>query len=66
MQIFINDQPIECQEKSTISSLLEQENIHPFNIAVALNNSVIPKAQWDQTEVTAGSQIIIIKAVQGG
>lgn len=66
MQIFINDQPFECQEKTTISRLLSQQNIQTVNIAVALDNTVIPKAQWDCTELSAGSRLIIIKAVQGG
>lgn len=66
MQIFINDEPIECLPQSTISSLLEQQNIQPFNLAVALNETVIPKTKWPQTEIPAGSRIIIIKAIQGG
>lgn len=66
MQIFINDQTVECEENSTIATLLSQQSIQPVNIAVALNNTVIPKAQWENTPVTAGSHLLIIKAVQGG
>lgn len=66
MQIFINDKPVECLPKSTISSLLEQQNIQPSYLAVALNETVIPKTEWQQTEIPAGSRIIIIKAIQGG
>lgn len=66
MQIFINDQSIECEENCTIAALLSQQEIQPVNIAVAVNNTVIPRIQWETTPVTAGSHIIIIKAVQGG
>jgi len=66
MQIFINDEPVECPEKSTLSDLLLQQNIQPVNIAIALNDRVIPKTQWEQTEIPSGGHILIIKAVQGG
>lgn len=66
MQVYINDQPVECREESTVSTLLVQQNILPVNIAVAIEDKVIPKNQWDTTEITKDSHILIIKAVQGG
>lgn len=66
MQIFINDQSVECEENCTISTLLSHQEIQPVNIAVAVDNTVIPRIQWESTLVTAGSHLIIIKAVQGG
>lgn len=66
MQIFINDTPTDCQEQSTISDILSRQNILPVNIAIALDNTVIPKTEWERTTVKAGSNLIIIKAVQGG
>ncbi len=66
MQIFINDEPIICQETSTITSLLTQQNIHSAYIAVALNETVIPQTEWPNTQIPDGSRIIIIKAMQGG
>ena len=66
MQIFINDEPIVCQENSTITSLLNQQNIAPAYIAVALNETVIPQTEWPNTHIPNGSRLIIIKAIQGG
>lgn len=66
MQIFINDTPVECPENTTITQLFVQQEIQPVNIAVAINDSVVPKANWDTTVLKDGSRIIIIKAVQGG
>ena len=62
MHIFINDVATECPENSTILQVLTQQDISPLNIAIALDNTVVPKAQW----VRDGSQLLIIKAVQGG
>lgn len=66
MQIFINDIAAECPENSSISQILSQQSIVPQNIAIALDNVVIPKKQWETTVVKNNSRLIIIKAVQGG
>ena len=66
MHIFINDVATECPENSTILQVLTQQDISPLNIAIALDNTVVPKAQWETTLVRDGSQLLIIKAVQGG
>lgn len=66
MQIFINDSPITCPENSSLSEILSANGIPVQNIAVAIDSTVIPKAQWDTTRVGDGSRIMIIKAVQGG
>ena len=66
MQIFINDTPTECTENITITQLLVQQEIQPVNIAVAMDDSVVSKANWNTTVLKDGSRIIIIKAVQGG
>lgn len=66
MQVFINDTPVPCQEGDTLATILTRQDIRPVNIAIALDNTVIPKARWEETPVKDGSNIIIIKAVQGG
>jgi len=66
MQIFINDTPAECPENTSISALLSQQGIASVNIAVALNDMVIPKNRWETTCVEAGTHVLIIRAVQGG
>lgn len=66
MQIFINDQPVHCDENATITSMLQQQGISSDNIAIAIDNRVISKLKWDTTPLLDGNRIIIIKAVQGG
>ena len=56
MHIFINDVATECPENSTILQVLTQQDISPLNIAIALDNTVVPKAQWETTLVRDGSQ----------
>lgn len=66
MQIFINDKTLECPTGATLLEILETNGIKTDNIAIAVNFSVIPRPEWDQTVLQDGSKIIIIKAVQGG
>jgi sulfur carrier protein len=66
MQIFMNDAAVACAEGTTVAELLAQEGIAPVNVAVAVEDTVVPKAQWDKTALTEGARVIVIKAVQGG
>ncbi len=66
MQIFMNDAAVACAEGTTVAELLAQEGIAPVNVAVAVEDTVVPKAQWDKTALTEGARLIVIKAVQGG
>lgn len=66
MKVFINDQEISCSDTMPLSEILIANHIPLVNIAVAMDNSVVPKAAWATTIPQDGSRIIIIKAVQGG
>ena len=35
-------------------------------IAVAVNDEVVPKDQWNQRQLTEGDQVLIIEPTQGG
>lgn len=66
MNIYINDTPtiIESPQLTTIIS--NHCNGIRSGIAVAINQRVIPRSQWDTTTVTAGDRLDILTAVQGG
>lgn len=66
MQIEINDKKIVCDDGLTLAEVLRQQNVQTTYVAVALNLTVVPKTEWENTVITDGSKIIIIKAVQGG
>lgn len=67
MNIIINNNKIELPEKSTLSFALKQTEIINFKgIAVAVNNNVIPKLNWDNHILSDNDKVIIIKATQGG
>ncbi len=66
MYITINNNPIVCKDNLQLSKILESNNTPICNIAVAVNDKVIPKRQWDTEIIYNNDRILIIKAVQGG
>lgn len=64
--IRVNDTAIEIDESTTVSQLLEKTNTTPDGIAVAINNSIISKANWSSKQFNTNDNILIIKATQGG
>ncbi len=54
-------------ENSSLVKALEQNGINSQKgIAVAVNNAVIPKAEWQNKILNENDKITIIRATQGG
>lgn len=66
MLVFINQEPKEITQQTTLSEVVEQFAASPLGIAVAINLSVVPKSQWASTFLNPNDTILIIKATQGG
>ncbi|MFL9836247.1 sulfur carrier protein ThiS [Flavobacterium sp. ST-75] len=68
MELLINNQKKQfAQETLTIQALLDIESPQKQKgIAVAINNTVIPKTNWDSFLLNPSHQILIISATQGG
>ncbi|WP_330441391.1 sulfur carrier protein ThiS [Flavobacterium sp. C4GT6] len=68
MELLINNQKKQfAQETLTIQALLDIESPQKQKgIAVAINNTVIPKTNWDSFLLHPSYQILIISATQGG
>jgi len=66
MTINVNNTSQSILENSSIATLLEQLNIASNGIAVAINNEVISKENWDKTELQKEDHVTIIQATQGG
>ena len=68
MDITINNQPRHFSSSSlTVQQLLDHELPEKQKgVAVAINNSVVPKADWSAQKIHEKDQVLIIKATQGG
>ncbi len=67
MQVTLNENGVEIQNTSSLQSLLEQNDFATQKgIAVALNNKVIPRANWSAQELKENDKILVITATKGG
>lgn len=68
MELKINNQTKQFAPDSlTAQALLDLEIPDKQNgIAVAINNTVIPKSDWNTHPLTENDEILIISATQGG
>ena len=52
---------------TTLAELLESKGLADKNgIAVARNNTVVPRTEWDKTRLKADDKILLIGASYGG
>ena len=68
MELKINNQTKQFATDSlTVQALLDLEIPEKQNgIALAINNTVIPKSNWNTHLIKATDEILIITATQGG
>ena len=67
MEVTINQKKQELQAGSSIAELVAAYGYNPGDgIAVAVNETVIPKDQWDQYILSNADEVTLIQAKQGG
>ena len=66
MTIIINNSPAEIDPCDTLDKVLAALGMPKAGIAVAVDNKVVAKAQWAQTQLHEGAKLTIIRAVCGG
>ena len=67
MEILINNQKQTVTENTSLQTIVNaQLGDKQKGVAVAINDSVIPKLNWDTHIIQLNDNILIIKATQGG
>lgn len=66
IQIMLNDQPLTVEITSTAAMLLQQLNRHQPGTALAINQIIIPRADWEKCQLHAGDDILLFQAIAGG
>lgn len=67
MNVEINHKNVNVSEYvNNLEELLQQEGFAGPGVAVAVNNRVIPKAQWKSTMLEEDMKITVIRAACGG
>ena len=65
MRLKVNDKEVETGA-SNLSLFSQEQNLPTTGIAIAVNNRMIPRTEWDSYALNEGDNILIIKAVCGG
>ena len=67
MEIFINGKKQNFSANTLLLSILQKLHFSwKSGIAVAVNNSVIPRSNWDSYALSERDKVVIIQATQGG
>lgn len=65
MKVTINNKETETQAK-TIRELAQELDLPATGVAVAISNDMVPRDEWENTIITEGADIVIVKAFCGG
>ena len=65
MKLKVNNQEVETGA-ITLSQFSQEQNLPTTGIAVAVNQRMVPRTEWDSYTLNEDDNIIIIKAVCGG
>ena len=67
MNVIVNNKPVTLPDASGIDALLAQLNIpSPQGIAIAVNEQVVPKSEWNSCVLKDNDAVLLIRATQGG
>jgi sulfur carrier protein len=67
MLVFVNNKPHEASAAPTLADILtELQLTEQRGIAVAVNDSVVPRQEWAAHQLQAEQRITVIRATQGG
>ena len=66
MTINVNNKQQNIKELASLRDVINAMNISMNGIAIAINNVVVVKQEWDTTLIKDNDDITIIQATQGG
>lgn len=67
MNVFLNNKSCFIEKEINLSSFLTEIKIEVIQgIAIAINDTIIPKPEWNDTILKHNDQITLITATAGG
>ena len=68
MRVVVNGEPRELPAGTTVAGVIVSLPGVPEGrgAAVALDGEVVPRGEWQRTELTDGARVEVVVAVQGG
>jgi thiamine biosynthesis protein ThiS len=66
LKLQINGEPRDFPDGLTLAALVEQLGMKPDRVAVELNLEIVPRANWQSTQLKDGDKLEIVHFVGGG
>ncbi|GHI08352.1 thiamine biosynthesis protein ThiS [Streptomyces cellostaticus] len=66
MNISVNGEQHRLAPGTALDALVKTLTVAPSGVAAAVNETVVPRAQWPLTSLSEGDRVEILTAVQGG
>jgi sulfur carrier protein len=66
MNISVNGEPRDVRPGTALDTVVMSLTAAPSGVAAALNETVVPRAQWPSTPLAEGDRVEVLTAVQGG
>jgi sulfur carrier protein len=66
MNISVNGEPRRIADGTALDTVVKTLTPAPSGVAAALNETVVPRAQWPSTPLSEGDRVEVLTAVQGG
>ncbi|MYW66221.1 sulfur carrier protein ThiS [Streptomyces sp. SID8379] len=66
MNVSLNGEPHTVTAETTLDALVATLTTAHSGVAAALNETVVPRAQWPRTALSEGDRVEVLTAVQGG
>ncbi len=64
--VTFNNKEISIKENCSVLEFIREQKIESTNIAVAVNNQILPSSQWSETVLKDKDRIVAITASYGG
>ena len=64
--ISVNGERRQIEPGTALDTLVRSLTAAPSGVAAALNETVVPRAQWPATPLREGDRVEVLTAVQGG
>ncbi len=66
MRVILNGQDADVLEGITVAQVLADRGLAPVRVAVEINEDLVPRRAFEQTEIRDGDRIEIVTLVGGG
>jgi sulfur carrier protein len=66
MNISVNGEPRRIADGTALDTVVKTLTPAPSGVAAAVNETVVPRAQWPSTPLCEGDRVEVLTAVQGG